>query len=135
MSTSTGRYHAYNIAAYSWYQSTRGSGWPLVMATVCKFHTKRGENVRLLEGNTVAERVKWYKDGAVVFTASPIPVGTVFQVQLLEKTTVDGTPVSLITTDCVCSSVVTCSREAMSCGLEIALKCRYLSLCSHRLNS
>lgn len=63
------------------------------MSTVSKFHEKHGENVRLLEEDAVAERVKWYKDGAVVFTASPIPKGTVFRVHLLEKTAVDGTPV------------------------------------------
>ena len=64
------------------------------MTTQCKFHTKRGENIRLLQDGTIAERMKYYKaDGAVVFTASPVPPGQVFQVVVVERATVDGTPV------------------------------------------
>ena len=60
-----------------------------------KFHTKRGENIRLLQDNKIAERKKFFKaDGAVVFTADPIPRGKVFKVYFVEKATVDGTPVS-----------------------------------------
>ena len=48
------------------------------------FHRKHGENVRLLEEDTVAYRVGDYRSG-VVFTSQPIPQGSMFQVKLLEK--------------------------------------------------
>ena len=60
-----------------------------------KFHTKRGENIRLLQDNQIAERKLFFKaDGAVVFTADPIPRGKVFKVYFMDKARVDGTPVS-----------------------------------------
>jgi len=46
-------------------------------------HRRHGSNIRLSENNTVAERVKNWDDGVVV-TAEPVPVGTVFQVTVLE---------------------------------------------------
>ena len=49
------------------------------------FHeTKRGESITLSENNSVAERVSSYDDG-VVFTAQPIALDTLYQVELLER--------------------------------------------------
>lgn len=48
------------------------------------FHRKHGQNIRLLEDETVAHRVDSYNK-AVVFTEQPIPIGGVFQVKLLDK--------------------------------------------------
>lgn len=60
----------------------------------CKFSKKHGANIRLLDEGAVAERIKWFKDDAVVFSENPVPVGTVFKVHFMEKKAVDGTPVS-----------------------------------------
>ena len=50
------------------------------------FHeTKHGERIRLSENNSVAERVSSYRDGGVVFTAQPIALDTLCQVELLER--------------------------------------------------
>ena len=51
-----------------------------------KFHHICGKNVKLSEGDTVAERVRNFENG-IVYTEQPIPVGTMFQIKLLDKTT------------------------------------------------
>ena len=48
-----------------------------------KFHRVCGKNIQLSESDTVAERVSSYNDG-IVYTEQPVPVGTVFQIKLLE---------------------------------------------------
>ena len=49
------------------------------------FHeTKRGKNIRLSENNSVAKRVCSRNNG-VVFTAQPIALDTLYQVELLER--------------------------------------------------
>jgi len=49
-------------------------------------HHRHGSNIRLSENNTVAERVesRRYSSNGVVMTAEPVPVGTVFQVTVVE---------------------------------------------------
>ena len=58
--------------------------WPSQPAAL---HHRRGSKIRLSKNNTVAERVNpredW--DNGVVMTAEPVPVGTVFQIIVLEK--------------------------------------------------
>ena len=81
-----------------------------------KFHTKRGENIRLLQDNKIAERKKFFKaDGAVVFTADPIPRWKVFKVFFVEKATVDGTPVSNRHTRRVSITYKSNTRRLASC--------------------
>ena len=46
-------------------------------------HHRHGSNTRLSKNNSVAERVKGWDDG-VVMTAEPVPVGTVFQVTVVQ---------------------------------------------------
>ena len=59
------------------------------------FHRKHGENVRLLEEDTVAHRVADFNDiDGVVFTSQPIPQGSMFQVKLLDKGYWEGSIVS-----------------------------------------
>lgn len=48
------------------------------------FHKKHGTNIRLYEDGTVAHRVDSYNK-AVVFTEQPIPIGTTFQVKMMDK--------------------------------------------------
>jgi len=48
------------------------------------FHKNHGQNVKLLEDDTVAHRVDSYNK-AVVFTEQPIVQGSMFQVKLLDK--------------------------------------------------
>ena len=48
------------------------------------FHWKHGHNIQLSEEATVAHRVQGFRDG-VVFTEQPIPLGSVFQVKLMNK--------------------------------------------------
>ena len=48
------------------------------------FHHKHGTNIRLSEDNTIAHRVDSYNK-AVVFSEQPIPIGSMFQVKLLDK--------------------------------------------------
>ena len=47
------------------------------------FHHNHGNNIRLSENNTVAERAASYC--GVVMTAEPVPIGRMFQVAVLEK--------------------------------------------------
>ena len=61
-------------------QSVTTVNWPSRPAV---FHDKRGNNIRLSESNTVAERAASYC--GVVMTAEPVPAGAVFQVTVLEK--------------------------------------------------
>ena len=50
------------------------------------FHeTKRGSRIELSVNNSVAERVGDWDDGGVVFTAQPIALDTLYQVELLER--------------------------------------------------
>ena len=51
-----------------------------------RFHDNHGKYVQLFEGKTVAERLRSWDNG-VVFSETPIPVGRVFQIKLLEKAT------------------------------------------------
>ena len=48
------------------------------------FHKSHGQNVKLLEDDTVAHRIDSYNK-AVVFTEQPIAQGSMFQVKLLDK--------------------------------------------------
>ena len=53
-------------------------------------HRKHGDNIRLSENITVAERINPHQgdgnwDSAVVMTAEPVTVGEMFQVTVLEK--------------------------------------------------
>ena len=48
------------------------------------FHHNHSPNIRLLEERTVAHRVDNFCK-AVVFTEGPIPIGTLFQVKLIEE--------------------------------------------------
>jgi len=48
------------------------------------FHHNHGNNIRLSENNTVAERTAPFF-GGVVMTAEPVPIGKMFQVTVLEK--------------------------------------------------
>ena len=50
------------------------------------FHSRCGENIKLSDNNTVAERVRSYCNG-IVFTEQPVALGTVFQVKILEYDT------------------------------------------------
>ena len=52
---------------------------------VGRFHENHGKYIQLQEENTIAQRLRSWDNG-VVFSGVPIPVGTVFQVKLLEKT-------------------------------------------------
>ena len=48
-----------------------------------KFHRVCGKNIQLSEDNTVAERASGFENG-VVYTEKPVPVGTMFQIELLQ---------------------------------------------------
>ena len=49
-----------------------------------RFHNNHGKYVQLLDGSTIAERVRSWDHG-VVFSETSIPIGTMFQIKLLEK--------------------------------------------------
>ena len=51
---------------------------------VGSFHRNHGSNISLLEGGTVAHRVKSW-DNSIVFTEQPIAIGDLFQVKWIEK--------------------------------------------------
>ena len=51
---------------------------------VGSFHRKHGQNIRLSDDDTVAQRVESYNK-AVVFSEQPIPIGSMFQVKLQDK--------------------------------------------------
>ena len=48
-----------------------------------KFHRNCGKNIRFSEEHTVAERVHGWDNG-IVYTEQPLPVGTTFQIKLLQ---------------------------------------------------
>ena len=48
------------------------------------FHSNHGVNIRLEDNGTVAHRVKDDNEG-VVFTKQAIPVGTMFEVKIIEE--------------------------------------------------
>ena len=60
-------------------QSVTTANWSSQPAV---FHHNHGNNIRLSENNTVAERAASYC--GVVMTAEPIPIGKMFQVTVLE---------------------------------------------------
>ena len=61
-------------------QSVTTANWSSQPAV---FHHNHGNNIRLSENNTVAERAASYS--GVVMTAEPVPIGKMFQVTVLEK--------------------------------------------------
>ena len=52
---------------------------------MASFHSNHGVNIRLEDNGTVAHRVEGDKKG-VVFTKQAIPVGTMFEVKIIEET-------------------------------------------------
>ena len=48
------------------------------------FHSNHGTNIRLLENGTIAQRVEG-DDNSMVFTKQPIPVGTMFELTILDE--------------------------------------------------
>ena len=51
--------------------------------TTRRFNSRCGENIRLSDNNTVAERVRGATN-VTVFTEQPVALGTIFQVKILE---------------------------------------------------
>ena len=51
---------------------------------MARFHSKHGDNIRLLDNGTVACRVESYNNG-IVFTECPVDIGTVFQVKIIDS--------------------------------------------------
>ena len=47
------------------------------------FHSNHGTNIRLLENGTIAHRIEG-NDNGMVFTKQPIPVGTMFELTILD---------------------------------------------------
>lgn len=48
-------------------------------------HLRHGSNIKLSANDNVAQRRVNWNNGGVVLTAEPVPVGTMFQVTVLEK--------------------------------------------------
>ena len=47
------------------------------------FHSNHAKNIRLLDNGTVASRI--YGTEGVVFSKVPIPIGTVFELKIVEQ--------------------------------------------------
>lgn len=58
--------------------------WTKPKVSTGKYHPICGKNIRFSEEYTVAERVDSHSHG-IVYTEQPVPVGTIFQIKLLQK--------------------------------------------------
>ena len=58
--------------------------WLRPSMTTQRLHYRCGEDIRLSNNNTVAERSGDWWDNGIVFTEQPVALSTVFQVKILE---------------------------------------------------